>query len=160
PKGVDAANLPLRISAEDSTPAYLQLAKQLEALISSRTLRAGTQLPTSRALADSLGVNRNTVVAAFERLNSLGLIETRGRRGTLVSNLSRATRRPRGKSQPIAKGKVGAASQIDFRLGSADPTPLPIEVWRRACREAGRYLPGADYGDPQGDFDLRAQIAL
>jgi GntR family transcriptional regulator/MocR family aminotransferase len=203
PKTVAADDLPLLISPEDPTPAYLQLANQLQALIDSRTLRAGTKLPPSRALARALGINRNTIVAALERLNSLGLIEARGRAGTIVSELAvrtagarsaadepaaarltavptsavRAGSAPAVRTPPLrhragpsgtgastgrsSRPRAAAATQpIDFRLGFADPTPLPLEVWRRACREAGRQLPGSDYGDPQGDLELRSQIAL
>ncbi|MBW4050038.1 MAG: PLP-dependent aminotransferase family protein [Proteobacteria bacterium] len=162
PKEIDAADLPIVVSGDAGTPRYLQLANQLQALIDSRALSAGIKLPPSRELALALGLNRNTVVAAFERLLSLGLIETRGRRGSIVCNLARqsapraARSKPRGRSSEARRPADG----IDFRMGSADPSPLPIRVWRRACREAGRHLPGSDYGDPRGDAGLRAQIAM
>jgi GntR family transcriptional regulator / MocR family aminotransferase len=114
-------------------------------------------------LALALGVNRNIVVAAFERLASLGLIETRGRAGSIVSELSPLPARRQGlrsRSQGVNAEMRSVPGRIDFRLGAANPSPFPIEVWRRACREAGRYLPGADYGDPRGDAALRTQIAL
>ena len=159
---IDAADLPLAVSDDADSPRYLQLADQLQALIDSGTLRAGSKLPPSRELALALGLNRNTVVAAFERLKSFGLIETRGRGGSVVCNLVRqsapTTSKPRlrGRHPEVPR----SASPIDFRMGSADPSPLPLEVWRRACREAGRHLPGGDYGDPRGDAALRAEIAL
>jgi GntR family transcriptional regulator/MocR family aminotransferase len=167
PKSLDAADLPLVITTDHPEPQYLQLANQLQALIDSRVLRAGTKLPATRVLARTLGINRNTVVAAFERLTSLGWIDTRGRGGSVVSDLARQTQRAevRPTKRPnrvrrecvAAKNRSGAV--IDFRLGSADPTPLPLEVWRRACRAAGRRLPDAGYGNPQGDAELRTQIA-
>src|SRR6185437_12938850 len=66
PKEIDAADLPLAVSGDGGTPHYLQLANQLQALIDSRTLRAGIKLPSSRELALALGLNRNTVGATFE----------------------------------------------------------------------------------------------
>ena len=162
PKEIDAADLPLSVSGDADTSRYLQLAHQLQALIDSGTLRAGSRLPPSRELALALGVNRNTVVSAFERLKSFGLIETRGRGGSVVCNLMRQTAPPA--SRPRLRGRSPGAPRpahpIDFRMGSADPSPLPLEVWRRACREAGRHLPGGDYGDPRGDAALRGEIAL
>lgn len=162
PKEIDAADLPLAVSGDGGIPRYLQLANQLQALIAGRTLRAGIKMPSSRELALALGLNRNTVVAAFERLKSFGLIETRGRGGSIVCDLVRHSGPPA--STPKLRGGTPEARRsvngIDFRMGSADPSPLPIKVWRRACREAGRHLPGSDYGDPRGSAALRAQIAL
>lgn len=160
PKQINAADLPLVIVDDGATPRYLQLANQLQALIDSRTVRAGTKLPSSRALALTLGLNRNTVVSAFERLTSLGLIESRGRAGSIICDLSQQSAHPSSRTD-LRGGHRDARpepSRIDFRMGFADPSPLPIKVWRRACREAGRRLPGADYGDPRGNADLRTQI--
>jgi GntR family transcriptional regulator/MocR family aminotransferase len=160
PINVDASDLPLSVPLESSSPRYLQLAEQLQRLIESRYLPSQSRLPSTRALARSLGINRNTVVAAFEQLAMTGQVETHGRGGTVVRLLP-------ADSVPKQPSYVGSALKpqttsgvIDFRLGSADPSPLPIKVWRRACREAGRHLPGAGYGDPKGDENLRAQIAL
>ncbi|MGH7105229.1 MAG: PLP-dependent aminotransferase family protein, partial [Acetobacteraceae bacterium] len=158
---MNAADLPLAASGDAGTPRYLQLADQLQGLIESLTLRAGTKLPASRELALALGLNRNTVVAAFERLKSFGLIETRGRGGSIICNLTQQSALPASRPK-LRGGKPEArrpANSVDFRAGFADPSPLPIKVWRRACREAGRHLPGGDYGDPRGDAALRAQIA-
>lgn len=163
PKSVDAGDLPLRLSIDESIPRYLQLATQLQALIDSNTLRSGTKLPPSRSLARVLGINRNTVVAAFERLSSLGFVETHGRSGTIISELVRPKAVATSKRRDLP-GLVRSRSirqpRIDFRLGLADPTPLPLKVWRRACREAGRQMLSADYGDPAGGWELRSQIAL
>lgn len=168
PKPIDAADLPLRVSESPGVPAYVQLAQQLEVLITSRILRVGAKLPSTRALANALGVNRNTIVAAFESLSNAGLVETRGRAGTIVSGLSTLSAPATSKravaglgvtARPVTEPRSGTGT-IDFRLGPVDPSPLPVEVWRRACREAGRHLPRADYGDPRGEADLRGQIAL
>ncbi|KAG1205622.1 hypothetical protein G6F35_011518 [Rhizopus arrhizus] len=46
-------------------------------------LPAGSVLPPVRELAEQLGVNRNTVAAAYKRLDAAGLASTAGRRGTV-----------------------------------------------------------------------------
>lgn len=166
PDVIDAGDLPLSIRADSDSPAYVQIGQQLRALIESSTIRVGAKLPSSRALASVLGVNRNTIVAAFEWLANAGVVEAHGRAGTVVSDLSSYAAQPKAervsaKRQPPERAVArGSAGLIDFRLGSADPTPLPVEVWRRACREAGRHLPRADYGDPRGEEALRRQIVL
>ncbi|KAG0730817.1 hypothetical protein G6F23_015919 [Rhizopus arrhizus] len=46
----------------------------------SRQLSAGASLPPVRDLAVDLGVNRNTVAAAYRRLVTAGIAVTQGRR--------------------------------------------------------------------------------
>ena len=57
----------------------LQIVQQLQDAIHGGRLAAGTLLPSSRALARTLRVSRNTVLAAYDELKARGLI--RGRRG-------------------------------------------------------------------------------
>lgn len=42
-------------------------------------------MPTVRRLADDLGLAVNTVARAYRELEAAGLVETRGRAGTVVS---------------------------------------------------------------------------
>ena len=48
-------------------------------------LTPGTKLPTVRALAADLGLATNTVARAYRELEALGVIETRGRAGSVVT---------------------------------------------------------------------------
>lgn len=79
-------------------------------------LPAGSVLPPVRELAEQLGVNRNTVAAAYKRLDAAGLASTAGRRGTVVRGLPPAM--PREGSTP------GLALQ-DLAGGNPDPRLLP-----------------------------------
>jgi len=56
-----------------------------EAILSGE-LAEGTRLPTERALASELGVNRTTVMNAYNEIASIGLIERHVGRGTLVKS--------------------------------------------------------------------------
>lgn len=47
-------------------------------------LRPGTRLPTVRALAAELGLAAGTVARAYKELEADGVLETRGRNGTVV----------------------------------------------------------------------------
>ncbi|WP_121006748.1 GntR family transcriptional regulator [Saccharothrix australiensis] len=68
-----------------SVPPYEQVRSQLARKITDRELAVGTRLPTVRALAAELGIAVNTVARAYRELEEAGLIETRGRAGTVVS---------------------------------------------------------------------------
>ncbi len=65
---------------------FEQVRAQVEALIRSGRLVPGDRLPTVRALAVDLGLAANTVARAFKELEAAGLVETRGRAGTVVAS--------------------------------------------------------------------------
>ena len=67
------------------TPPFEQVSAQLADSIRSGELAAGNRLPTVRRLADDLGLAVNTVARTFKELEAEGLVETRGRNGTVVS---------------------------------------------------------------------------
>ncbi|SFR79492.1 transcriptional regulator, GntR family [Stenotrophomonas maltophilia] len=79
-------------------------------------LAAGSVLPPVRELAERLGVNRNTVAAAYKRLDAAGLASTGGRRGTTV----------RGVPAPVAReGSPPGLALHDLAGGNPDPRLLP-----------------------------------
>ena len=61
-----------------------EIAASVRELIERGALRSGDALPSVRSLAEGLGVNRNTAVAAYGQLAQAGLVVTRGRGGTRV----------------------------------------------------------------------------
>jgi DNA-binding transcriptional MocR family regulator len=65
-------------------PVGTQLAWQFQALITDGRLLPGEQLPSVRRLAETVGVNVNTVRAVYERLEGEGFVVTRHGRGTYV----------------------------------------------------------------------------
>lgn len=67
-------------------PMYAELARVLKESIENGNLAAGEKLPTDRALASSLQVDRSTVSRAYDELQSLGLISSHVGRGTFVSS--------------------------------------------------------------------------
>jgi GntR family transcriptional regulator len=74
----------VRISSHSDVPIYRQIVNQLSFLIEAGDLDPGQALPSARLLADNLRVNRNTVARAYAELADLGLVEGRGRAGTVV----------------------------------------------------------------------------
>ena len=68
-----------------------QVYAQLRRAIEQGSLRAGTRLPPSREHAASLGVSRNTVLWAVQRLQAEGYVEARVGDGTYVSQAVAAT---------------------------------------------------------------------
>lgn len=73
------------LDPESPVPLFEQLRAQLELLIVSGRLAAGTQLPVIRHLATDLGLAKGTVAKVYEALARDGLVTGSGRHGTIVS---------------------------------------------------------------------------
>lgn len=73
------------IDHHGDTPPYEQVRVHYAQAIANRHLAVGAKLPTVRALAKDLGLAVNTVARAYRELEEAGLVETRGRAGTVVS---------------------------------------------------------------------------
>jgi DNA-binding transcriptional regulator YhcF (GntR family) len=82
----------IRIDHDADQPPYEQVRTQIADLAATGTLTAGTRLPPVRQLATDLGLAANTVARAYRELEQAGLVETRGRLGTIIT--ARAARVP------------------------------------------------------------------
>jgi GntR family transcriptional regulator/MocR family aminotransferase len=131
-----------------------RLTDQLRALITDGRLEPGQKLPSSRALARTLGISRNTVTAAIGQLQAEGYLDiARSRRpvvGDRVASASalisrKAARRPLPSFRlspwaqhlpnagwpPLYRGRPRA-----FQPGLADEREFPRDVWGRCLRHA------------------------
>lgn len=93
-----------------------EIAESTRALIERGALAPGAVLPPVRALADRLGVNRNTATAAYRQLQSAGLVTSAGRGGTRVASVSEVAR------EGFASPSAGLADVGD---GNPDPAFIP-----------------------------------
>lgn len=74
----------IHLERTSGVPLYRQICDGLREAILSGELAEGTRLPTERALAQELGLNRTTAMNAYNELASEGLVERHVGRGTLV----------------------------------------------------------------------------
>ncbi len=142
----------------------------LDAIRSGR-LGVGDRLPPSRSLAKDLGVARNTVATAYERLVAEGFLEARVGDGTYVADLAAPAPAPRHpgalnprsgwRFRPLPVSGERDTPPYDFRVGIPDATLFPFDTWRRlvaAELRGGAHHPGT-YASPAGHPELRAAIA-
>lgn len=73
------------VDYHSGVPVYLQLIAQAKQAIATGMLRDGDQLPSVRALAEELKVNRNTIAKAWAELEADGVIENRQGSGCFVT---------------------------------------------------------------------------
>lgn len=163
--------LPIALERTGPTPMHRQLCEQLRRAMLDGRLASGTRLPSTRALAQALGVSRTVTSAAYDDLLAEGYLEGRHGSGTYVGQglppLPRPTRsvqasaRWLGKSAlPAAAGEEPLAPQtIAFQLGTPSLASLPARAWREAWRTVTAQVAPNGYGPAQGDPALRAALA-
>ncbi|MFJ8133231.1 aminotransferase class I/II-fold pyridoxal phosphate-dependent enzyme [Streptomyces hydrogenans] len=132
-----------------------EIAASVERGVGAGALEPGQHLPPMRELAAELGVNPNTVAAAYRTLRERGVIETDGRRGSRV--------RPRPATTARGSLRVEAPPGVrDISGGNPDPALLPpldgalAEAARRYAVRPGLY--GEAPVDP--DFARLARAAF
>lgn len=136
---------PIDLGQLGTTAHYVRIAEDLRRRIVAGALRPGERLPTTRAMAQSLGVNRNTVVAAYNKLADWGYAASHVGRGTFaVLPEGSAPARP----EPRSHGTERSAGRT---RGSSSP-------WEGAFSRAfeGRRVPSFPIGIGPG----RATVSL
>jgi GntR family transcriptional regulator / MocR family aminotransferase len=127
------------------------------------TLNAGTRLLPSRVLAKELGVSRNTVLIALERLEAEGFVQARKGSGCYVNA---DVQLPEGAALPsVSVPRVGFVPYrtdiVDFRSGLPELSSFPVKRWGKLFKEVMDEITPADlgYGPPEGHSLLRREIA-
>lgn len=97
--GKQSASAPPVVALDETSPApkYQQIVDQVRALVAHGDLAPGAALPSVRQLAADLGVNINTVLAAYRVLEADGIV--------LLRRGSRALIHPRLASVPTPAPK-------------------------------------------------------
>ncbi len=132
--------LDLGIDRADREPIQQQIARQIRDMVLQGRLKPEARLPSSRALAEELGVARATVVEAFEQLSGEGYLETRSGSATRVAahlpeellSTSAKVRSP----QPLKAAPMKRLPAKPFRPGLVDWEHFPHDEWGRLL---GRY---------------------
>jgi DNA-binding transcriptional regulator YhcF (GntR family) len=113
------------LDTTSSSPPFEQIRSQVAARVASGSLQPGDRLPTVRALAGELGVATNTVARAYRELEQSGVIETRGRGGSVVTG-DRVT--SRAKAAAVAY----LAETKALGLSAAEATALVRDLGQKA----------------------------
>lgn len=155
---------------------YLELRRAIE----QGTFKPGTRLPASREQAKTLGVSRNSVLWALERLQSEGYVVARvgdgsfvadnlgalgalatvhkGLRPTVAAGLSQ---RGRLVADTVLRWNPPLQAAQPFRIGAPEIATFPFALWDRLARQASKEqrMAQAQYLDPAGAPALRDAIA-
>lgn len=160
-------------------PMFLRIARAVARDVRSGRLPKGALLPSSRELAATLRVHRNTVLAAYRELTAEGFIQSSHGKGTFVAATlpEIKPRRFQSIATPVSqdRSRPGFAFEPPSELpayaviprgalalygGVPDTRLVPREAFSRAFRRALRSRNDPlGYGDPRGDESLRAALA-
>jgi len=165
----------LQLDGAGQGAVYLRIATALQDDVRTGVLRRGDRLPGTRAVARSLGVHRNTVIAAWQELESQGWIATRPSSGTFVT----ADLPPLPATGPVTKRAGGAGFAVALpqavsTYGDSPPGALGLlagkpdlrlvpgdllgRAWRRVLASPRRAREVLAYGDPRGLPALRREL--
>jgi GntR family transcriptional regulator / MocR family aminotransferase len=147
----------LYLDPDSTLNLQAQIRQKLVEAIHLEILKPGTRLPSSRKLAEQLGVARNTVVLACQQLVAEGLLAGRPRSGLYVAQRIKC---PISKSESAGEraaitgrwqqwlkaranpdtARLAPADARDYAFcfldGQFDASLFPVHEWREACRYA------------------------
>ncbi|WP_445489975.1 MocR-like pyridoxine biosynthesis transcription factor PdxR [Niallia sp. 03133] len=140
-----------------------QVYEQIRKGILDKKLLEGQKLFSTRELASTIGVSRNVVLEAYERLISEGYLEVKPKSGTFVAkgtSLSKISDYPYEKDKKETKKLENAV--IDFKGGNPAIDHFPRKKWgqltKEVCSESQQHIFG--YSDSCGIEELRNVLAV
>src|SRR5271156_3803666 len=177
PPGAAAPMIAVDRKAEK--PLHRQIYDSFRAMILERKLQPGQQIPSSRALADELGISRIPVLGAYAQLLAEGYIESRAGAGTFVtSSLSDQFLGVRPAVASVVNDPPSDAISRVSRLLPLEGTPwfrgsgafsvgqiaydhFPFRVWSDLVTHHARKVQASlmNYADPMGSLEFGEVIA-
>lgn len=166
-----------KISFDSGNTLAEEIASCLRDEIVKGRLERGAPLPGTRTLAKDLGVNRKTVVFAYESLIADGWAEARYKSGTFVSdklpeikllNSEKVNKKDsnfefRAFKSALLTEKPDPGNLIFFNEGSPDARLAPLKelsrAYRRILDRQGKWRI-LGYGDERGDLKLREMLTI
>ena len=161
-------------------PLHRQIYDAYRTAILRNELRSGQQVPSSRLLADELGISRIPVLSAYAELLAEGYFETRAGAGTFVSRslpehltvCEVTTARPsfeqtgerrvsrRSEAIPLLQNRPWVLGKGAFSIAHQAFEQYPLETWCRLVSRYARQLRPASlqYGPPAGRKDVREAL--
>jgi GntR family transcriptional regulator/MocR family aminotransferase len=149
----------------------MSLYRHIRGLIQDGFLQNEAKLPSIRSLQEQTKLSKTTIETAYHMLLEEGYVYSKPRAGLFVIN-------PQALSAAVGNLKQKAAAQdrshrhstplplhsdqvLDFSLLAVDGESFPVRPWKSVLHDAlSLHICSVhQYGDPQGEFGLRFQLA-
>ena len=164
----------LYLELDGQGPRHAQLTRALKQAVMTGRLRPGHRLPSSRVLAQELGLARNTVLSSYEELAAEGFLQGKVGSGSYVAHIegvqSAANDVP---SEPVRLSEQAQLAEIackrpmlggmhrdlpyNLQYGVPLTNPALTTAWRRELARAASYAE-LDYPQVQGHVELRTAV--
>ena len=161
----------LELDKNSKIPLYMQIYSQLKAKIISGKMEEGSMLPSTRILAKTMLVGRNTVESAYQQLCSEGYVQSKIGSGYKVQGIKAGTgvraqmhRHDFNKTpsaEQIHDQGISTTAKYNFQYGRLDIANFPLRIWRRLLNQVLLSDENAcltAYTARKGDWDLRLQL--
>ncbi len=178
----------IHLDQKSGEPLYSQISNHLRRLIETDVLKPGVKLPATRELAVDIGVDRTTVIAAYDDLVAEGLATAHVGQGTFVAvRVQRGERHRKELDEPpLPEAEVNwdqcfsrtarvsgewrppnlppyhpSGEMISFAGGMPDSSLFPIDAFRRVLNQVLRTEGHAllQYSPASGYPPLRRYLA-
>lgn len=147
----EALVFPIILRRGAHQPLHEQIVAQAATAIETGAVRPGTRLPSTRCLAEQIGVSRGVAAQSYDLLYARGYLVRRSGSGTFVKP-----------DLPAAGGSTLEPSlppwAADFRPDQPSTDAFPIRAWRTAWRQASHQLPEPAEPPPLGLPVLRQAV--
>jgi 2-aminoadipate transaminase len=159
------------LSHQSEVPLYRQLYEHIALRIRSGELARGERLPATRELAGLLGLNRTTVSAAYDALETDGLIAGQVGRGSFVTGVAEPASSgngidwnamlERGDTAPAGPAGGFGNEVVSFVMSRPSRELFPLDDFRASCEavvsrpDLGSIL---QLGSPSGYEPLRRHL--
>lgn len=153
-------------------PVYLQIYKYFKSQIVTGKLVEGNGIPSTRSLAKSLGISRNTVEAAYQQLCTEGYVTGKAGRGYFVlpfdvnlyketPNIPEDAIENRQSTMGDDERAIACDIKYNFQYGKLNIKDFPVRTWKKSLNDA---LNSCDmdclssYNDRIGEIGLRIEL--
>ena len=170
--------MPLAIPlSKNHGPLFRQVYLGLREAILTGAFDSGQKLPSTRDLAEQLGISRTVALLAYDQLLAEGFVIGRSGSGTYVHSGVGMRSSGSGDSAEFRLSRFGSLASAasarvtfselhtrslpyDFAYGRSDSETFPFEMWRRILLRCARKAPVSefDYGPAIGNPALREAI--
>lgn len=160
----------ITVDKERNIPIYLQIYNQIKEQIISGQLEEGSALLSTRNLARTLQVSRNTVESAYQQLCSEGYISSKACSGYIVQKVEgnlfydSSSQRKQSLTEMLKEFHeqgLQVPARYNFQYGRLNLENFPLTTWKKMIN---RVLSSDEngclcaYNDRLGEADLRVEI--
>lgn len=152
--------LTILLEENGKEPLYEQIYRHIREEIRQGKIKAGKKLPSTRLLAEHLGVSRSTTQLAYDQLIAEGYLTAVPCKGYFASGVESLYEIRAEERKAVSLQETVDTCRYDFSARGIDADGFPASRWKKLAREVLSEVDGDLFmhGDSQGEQGLREAI--